>query len=518
VNTIADEAVAADASANRPDAGRPSVMSLRQIACLSGVLAVLWAVSLAFLLPSIVTTDVGWYLFATRKWLEGAELYHDLMEVNPPLAFYVTVPATLVEMAGWLDEQRALFVYVAALIAVSLGWSLRYVLRMPLNIRETCVLALAIFAAMFLVPFADFGQREQLAMVFAMPYVIMSALPASARVSLAERFTVGAFAVLGLALKPYFLAVPAMVAFARIASARSLSKAPRILFAPEHLAIALGCLAYLALIWLRHPAYLETVLPLASRFYISVGHQFAVPMKIAGGVLFFAFPLVLAMWVRPAGDRDGALAVVSAAAVGFLISYLVQGKAWHYQIVPVVSCAIVAAAVYAGDLLRPGRPALPAAVLAFAMVVGIADPLIRSGGVHSDTERLLATYRDRLEGRRIAGWSSVVQTGFPLVNLTDADWTVRYPHLWSFYGAMRFSAQTEDPQLRHDARNVMADARRQIVDDLVVAKPDIVLVETYLGDAFLDYLSGDERFTSAFGPYRRIGTIGETEIWQRTGG
>jgi len=514
MTSITDEAAASGRTPDQPDA---SSLSARQIAFLSIALAVLWAASLAFLLPSTVATDVGWYLFATRKWLGGAELYRDIMEVNPPLAFYLTVPATLIEQAGWLDGQRALFVYVALLIAVSLAWSLRFVLKMPLNVRETCVLALALFAALFLVPFADFGQREQLAMVFAMPYVLMSALPAAARVSFAERVAVGTFAVLGLALKPYFLAVPAMVAFARIAGGPP-SKAPRILFAPEHLAIALGCLAYLALIWLRHPAYLETVLPLASRFYIGVGHQFAAPMKIAGAAIFLAFPLVLAKWLRPVDDRGRALAVASAAAVGFLVSYLVQGKAWHYQIVPVVSCALVAAALYAGDLMRPGRPALPAAALAFAMIVAVADPLIRSGSADTETERLLAAHGDRLEGRRIAGWSSVLQTGFPLINLAGADWSVRYPHLWSFYGAMRLSLQPEDPQLRDEARQALADVRRQIVDDLIANRPDIILVETYLGDVFLEYLAGDERFAAAFAPYRRIDTVGETEIWQRSGG
>ncbi|MCA9170349.1 MAG: hypothetical protein KDB23_21875, partial [Planctomycetales bacterium] len=34
--------------------------------------------------------DSSWYLIATRMWLDGAQLYQDVMETNPPLAFYLT--------------------------------------------------------------------------------------------------------------------------------------------------------------------------------------------------------------------------------------------------------------------------------------------------------------------------------------------------------------------------------------------------------------------------------------------
>ena len=35
-----------------------------------------------------INHDTAWYLYATRAWLDGAQLYVDIVEVNPPLSFY----------------------------------------------------------------------------------------------------------------------------------------------------------------------------------------------------------------------------------------------------------------------------------------------------------------------------------------------------------------------------------------------------------------------------------------------
>jgi len=34
-------------------------------------------------------SDVSWYLVATERFVNGARLYQDVIEVNPPLAFYL---------------------------------------------------------------------------------------------------------------------------------------------------------------------------------------------------------------------------------------------------------------------------------------------------------------------------------------------------------------------------------------------------------------------------------------------
>ncbi|MEZ5870179.1 MAG: hypothetical protein R3D46_17950 [Defluviimonas denitrificans] len=43
----------------------------------------------------------------TRDWLEGARLYVDIFEVNPPLNFYLTVPPLILsDLTGMTARTR----------------------------------------------------------------------------------------------------------------------------------------------------------------------------------------------------------------------------------------------------------------------------------------------------------------------------------------------------------------------------------------------------------------------------
>jgi hypothetical protein len=67
------------------------------------------AVLIVFRQP--LNLDVAWYFVAARRWLDGARLYVDVLEVNPPLVIWLTsVPAWLLrryERLGELGEFEA---------------------------------------------------------------------------------------------------------------------------------------------------------------------------------------------------------------------------------------------------------------------------------------------------------------------------------------------------------------------------------------------------------------------------
>ena len=69
-----------------------------------------------------VNHDVAWYLVAGRQWIEGARLYADLSEVNPPLAFYLIRAALHFGDLFALGPAAALAAFVAALTTLSLHW------------------------------------------------------------------------------------------------------------------------------------------------------------------------------------------------------------------------------------------------------------------------------------------------------------------------------------------------------------------------------------------------------------
>ena len=65
-------------------------------------------------------TDVSWGLTMAEKWLDGARLYIDIIEVNPPATVYLYVlPAWLARLTGLRAE-----ILVDALVFLAAGLSL----------------------------------------------------------------------------------------------------------------------------------------------------------------------------------------------------------------------------------------------------------------------------------------------------------------------------------------------------------------------------------------------------------
>ena len=72
------------------------------------------SVVLALFWDRPITDDVAWYLIATRDWLGGAPLYETVVEVNPPLNFYFTVPAVLIADLFGLSDVNGQYVLTAS--------------------------------------------------------------------------------------------------------------------------------------------------------------------------------------------------------------------------------------------------------------------------------------------------------------------------------------------------------------------------------------------------------------------
>ena len=93
--------------------------------------------------------------------LHGASLYRDIIEVNPPLWFWVGAP-----LAGYrgnigLQSRTVVVVFFAGSITLSLSSAL--------SVSPPLIIAFA------LIPLLDFGQREHFTLIAAAPYVLLIA-------------------------------------------------------------------------------------------------------------------------------------------------------------------------------------------------------------------------------------------------------------------------------------------------------------------------------------------------------
>lgn len=337
----------------------------------------LWA--LQMLRP--ITDDVGWLLDAGSRWFHGQRLYVDIMEVNPPLVFY---DMAVLSAGTWTKPAYLAGVCVAIFIS-SLWCGDR---------RWTA------FAALTLPALVPFGQRDHLALIAALPFLV----------SERRKWPMGVWLFAGTALKPHLLLIPLLAAVWRRE------------WRDEALWTLLGLvLAYGAFILAVHPAYVRDIVPLAVATYHGLGAPFPAWFHLA----FIA--AIAAMNLR---------SPLIGALIGALASYFLQGKFWYYQLIPAVGVAIyIALATPRLKLLNT----VCAAALALASVPALVRPKPLIDPIPAGASRVLFL-------------TASLQRAYPLVLGRRVENTSPYPSLWPVPGAL------DKPEILAATRRRQVDA------------------------------------------------------------
>jgi hypothetical protein len=145
--------------------------------------------------------DVAAVLQFSQRWFAGERLYSDLIDVNPPLIYVLNlIPAALSAWTG-LDAIRMLQACLFAYGAACWGLALRVRSRATEGAAERAYLD--VLPLLFLLCAGyDFGQREHLMAVGALPYVFCA--QRRARMERARgRIPISLMAGVAFALKPH---------------------------------------------------------------------------------------------------------------------------------------------------------------------------------------------------------------------------------------------------------------------------------------------------------------------------
>lgn len=234
---------------------------------LPGTIAALVATALAaalFHAGVSLNHDSSWYLVSTDWLLDGAKLYVDVVEINPPLAFYQTMPPVWLARLLGSDPGAIYVAYITLLALLASLWSFALLRGAALEARQKTALMIAIAAVLFVLPIGEFGQREHFMLIFALPFLLAQILrPALPDTGPGHGIALGLVAALGLLLKPYFLLIPAAIGLMRLVEERSLAPFRD----PAMLALAAAACGYLGFIWLVHPEYFTAIVPIARVVY-----------------------------------------------------------------------------------------------------------------------------------------------------------------------------------------------------------------------------------------------------------
>ncbi len=460
--------------------------------CCACILATLVFNSLVPLLP-----DVSYILVADGRFLHGDIPYTDLIEINPPLVFWITMPPVWLAGVLGLSVQAFFVTYVCLLIAGSL-----YVTSRVVDNNSQVVAILAV--VMTLGSAWAFGQREHLAMLLVLPYVASVTVRAEMKPGLGV--LVGFLAGIGLDFKPYFLAIPILLEGLLLIQTWNW----RALFRIELVIMGIVVLIYPVLVWWYYPQYFTVVIPLVQQTYGAYQIPFADILQrtvVVGFAIFFAATVGLMLW-----RRQWSAMVWLVAALGGLIAYLVQGKGWSYQLLPGMIFVGTAFLLVASNLAQRGLRWLTFAFFALFSLFGALDYALE--------QRARVAYFDELLGamkpQRMLVLTHDGGVVFPFLPDKGIAWGGHYLSLWMMPVVSR---RLVEPQ---QANAITAATASVVAGDLMSFQPDFVIVDRRSASPslrgneirYIELFSATPAFAAVWQSYKLVNSKNNFELWQ----
>jgi hypothetical protein len=432
--------------------------------------------------------DNSWLYTAAERFLEGAHPYVDFIETNPPASFLIYLPGV------WLARLLGLpveFVVCACVFAVGFG-SIFYsgaILRRADLLKPAqagLLLNLACFALIFMAGMS-FAEREHLAALGVLPLLaVYAARMHGGPCRRVDAIMAGLIAGLVIVIKPHFALAALCPLLAVVARRASLRPA----FQAENWVILCLCLAYVALVAWRYPAFF-VILPMLDDVYVAM----KLPWLDLLSEPWFLLNVFIMGGVLVAGRRECLRALVGlplCASVGFMGAYLIQMKGYVNHGLPGVCMALLAAGALAAPALADLRlrggdsslwrsmrrpvifglvPLLVGAPILFGVMLQFRDWEEHKG-------LLPAVQRLAPAQPRMIALSGQLDVGFPLVRRAGGAWVGRPHSLWLTVAALTLiKARIGDDAYRARLADYIDQDARMFLEDVRVGRPDLILVD-----------------------------------------
>lgn len=422
------------------------------------------SLAVPFLLLLPITHDAVWQMWVARQMIHGTTLYSQIVEVNPPLWFWIAMPLAAMAETMSIGGRVILLGFFVLLLFASFSLTALLIRDCPANRRAAVYTGFVLATVLLSLPM--FTQREHFALIAAFPYVTLIARrEAGLTVGRGLAVAIGLFGAAGFAIKPFFALVPIALELWAWKQARRVRT--------ETTVLAIAAVLYGAAALLLAPGYFSEAVPLVAATYAyftaSSPAGFVMPLLIFG---IAALPI--------AGRHEAAPFVV--AALAFLLAFVVQGKGWGYHALPALGMLLVALCLsFRRSILRD---ALAAAAIGL-MLLGNAR--------FYQPDRRLAAVIDAPRGTTVAILSVSTRPLWPLMEERGYRWPLRYFSLWTL------PAIVEGVQ---GADAFASELRSHVSQDLRCAPPDILVIDREAGLDIPRYLAADPGLRQLLAAYR----------------
>ena len=347
--------------------------------------------------------------------------------------------------------------------------------------------------------------------MFALPYVAAAVQLAEGRAPRESlRILIGLLCGVGMAFKPYLLAIPLLVEAFLLWETRAF----RALFRPEIMGMAASLAVYPILVWQFTPQYFTEILPLALQTYGAFQNTFSETVlrpAVAGFLLFLG---IAAYFMRHRNGQQRGDWVWIFAGLGGFLCYLAQQKSWTYQLLPAMIFASIPFLLNAFRLSGFAPRLLVFACFGIVMIKGLVNFV-------SDQNSRLAYVDDLLAGRkaqRMMALTYDLSLIFPYVETRNIVWASRFQSFWMLPAVSRELMPVE----RRDA--IITRTAEAVAADLIKWKPDFVIVDRRshtprLRGREIEYIAWFSRspaFAQVWSSYKLVNSDGMFEVWELT--
>lgn len=484
--------------------------------------------------------DTGWLLYAATRMLDGATLYVDLVEVNPPLIVWLNALPVALSIISALSPILVYRILVLVVVLISVIVSARLVERGMVGgpKEQVRLLVLLLLFGTLTLAREDYGEREHLLLALATPYILLAWLRAEAvPVSRPVALAIGLAAGIGIALKPYF----ALLWLGLEAYPWAASRPRRLPLRAESLMVIGVGAAYLAAVVLWTPQYLDVVRRMAGQYYDFLSNPLWLTALVGDGAVIPLAAALAYIALHRLSRRPRLSAVLLAATLALYASAVLQHKGWRYHFYPSMAIGITLLGSLVADLRRrpdsqAGRAyfGMAAALVAgtavwtsVAAIVQSIDPLHPRYDADPDVGRLIPAVRGHGTGGSVMVFSWSIASAYPLMNYSGAESASRFNSMWILGAVYRDRIMAEAP-LRYRERAGMGDLEGYlndaVVEDLARRRPRMLIVLRPAPDRrewglrrldFLAYFMHDARFERLFARYNFAGEIGQYWIFER---
>jgi hypothetical protein len=487
-------------------------------------------------LRSGLNGDSAWLLHAASRVVDGARLYTDVVEVNPPLIVWLNVVVVAVAHLLHASEITTYRIFVWGLIGLALWLSNRMLasLREPDDSRYHRWLLLGAALILLALPGPYFGQREHLTLAMVLPWIFaVASRTRGGSPETADAVSAGLLAGLGVALKPHYLLLP--LALALFGWLRSGDR--RLRLPPEHAALAALLGVYAVATVAFAPAYVEAMVRLGSTYWDYARRSLGTVVGVGVPPLTILGSLVLWPVVRRQTRYPELADTLGIATAVLFATVVLQHKGFGYHYYPAVGTGLLLLlTALLGGSTRPVSPAMRMLCTGLALIVALPytvlfldNAVARASGswqkrpVAAGSRELAAFLRTHPARGPVLVLSPWMEDSFPLVLESRVEWGSRYPFIW-FLPALYRDALASGDSLRYRSGAEMSPTERRLIrgvaNDLGRYKPMYVFVRRPGGPHFLkvDILAAlrqEAEFAKEFAPYRARMELEHFRVFER---